>query len=85
MHSVKLKGQPTLKFKLPSTSLPCVLQSRFQSAVPACLGTLVEFLCVLYLALHVSCLHAVDLLGEALASLLVRGPFLNARSQTWPA
>eukprot|EP00983_Pelagomonas_calceolata_P093861 1157822-Pelagomonas_calceolata.AAC.19 len=27
----------------------------------------------------------VNLLGEALASLLVRGPFLNARSQTWPA
>eukprot|EP00983_Pelagomonas_calceolata_P071457 1151243-Pelagomonas_calceolata.AAC.7 len=24
-------------------------------------------------------------LGEALASLLVRGPFLNARSQTWTA
>eukprot|EP00983_Pelagomonas_calceolata_P020737 651581-Pelagomonas_calceolata.AAC.1 len=27
----------------------------------------------------------VNLLGEALASLLVRGPFLNARSWTWLA
>eukprot|EP00983_Pelagomonas_calceolata_P121079 1160765-Pelagomonas_calceolata.AAC.7 len=27
----------------------------------------------------------VNLLGEALARLLVRGPNLNARSQTWPA
>eukprot|EP00983_Pelagomonas_calceolata_P054509 1143713-Pelagomonas_calceolata.AAC.4 len=28
---------------------------------------------------------SVNLLGEALASLLVRGPFLNARSWTWLA